>query len=263
MVCVFRSSFIATAEFLTAAIATGLVCKPARWLRPETFDGSDDEAVEHVVSLNLHRRHLNESQRAVIAAKMANLGHGGDRRSSDFKSPKGGLNSADAAKRLNVSDRIVQRARRIIKDGNAEAVRAIEKGETTVGAVAAARKNRVIQSEEADLIEAMDNGDISPTAAYEELQERIRNIPQVRVNKPRKLIPIEDFVREMIRRISSVVRTGKLDAIVESSDDLTTYQKRDTAMALRRMGQSMIEKANELWPEEATTLDGQEYESEA
>ena len=31
-----------------------------------------------MVSLNLHRRHLNESQRAVVAAKITNLQHDGD-----------------------------------------------------------------------------------------------------------------------------------------------------------------------------------------
>ena len=30
---------------------------------------------------SLHRRHLNESQKAVIAARLANIEHGGDRKS--------------------------------------------------------------------------------------------------------------------------------------------------------------------------------------
>src|SRR5215475_194451 len=52
-----------------------------------------DEPVAYVVSLNLRRRHLDESQRAMVAAKLATFGHGGDR----SKSPIGDLTQAKAA----------------------------------------------------------------------------------------------------------------------------------------------------------------------
>ena len=40
-----------------------------------TWNG-DGSLVSFVVSLNLHRRHLNESQRAMVAAKLANMPEG-------------------------------------------------------------------------------------------------------------------------------------------------------------------------------------------
>jgi hypothetical protein len=51
---------------------------PARF---EHFDGDEVAARTFVVTANVKRRHLNESQRGLIAARMAQLPHGGDRKS--------------------------------------------------------------------------------------------------------------------------------------------------------------------------------------
>ncbi len=62
---------------------------------------------------------LTETQRAMVAAKVANLGHGGDRRSDQVANlhiPT----QAQAAQALNVSSRSVASARSIIDDGGAE-----------------------------------------------------------------------------------------------------------------------------------------------
>ncbi len=50
----------------------------ARHLEPKfrTYEGRDGELLDFVLSANLHRRHLNESQRAVVAAKMATMPQG-------------------------------------------------------------------------------------------------------------------------------------------------------------------------------------------
>jgi ParB-like chromosome segregation protein Spo0J len=45
----------------------------------------DRDPIDFVASLNLHRRHLTASQLAAVAADLANLRHGGDRRSEEFK----------------------------------------------------------------------------------------------------------------------------------------------------------------------------------
>ena len=72
----------------------------ARHIEPKfrTYEGTDGELLDFVLSANLHRRHLNESQRAVVAAKMATFEHGGDR----SKTPIGATSQADAAEKLNV-----------------------------------------------------------------------------------------------------------------------------------------------------------------
>jgi hypothetical protein len=45
------------------------------------FEGDDKAALAFVLSKNVNRRHLTKSQSAMIAAKLANITHGGDRRS--------------------------------------------------------------------------------------------------------------------------------------------------------------------------------------
>lgn len=66
------------------------------------------------------RRHLDESQRAMVAAKLATLGRGGDRgnQHTGGKAPIGALPEHEAAARLNVGERSVQRARAVLERGS-------------------------------------------------------------------------------------------------------------------------------------------------
>jgi len=64
----------------------------------------------------------------MVAARLANLGHGGDRRSKT-KSPIGDLKRVDAARLLNVAPRTVERSRAVLEHGAPELVRAVESGE--------------------------------------------------------------------------------------------------------------------------------------
>ena len=85
--------------------------------------------------MNLHRRHLNEPQRSMVAAKMAGLKPGQHTtRSCGAKDrsgaqPIGGAAIADAARLLKVGTTSVTRARKVLKDGIPELVAAVERGE--------------------------------------------------------------------------------------------------------------------------------------
>lgn len=95
-----------------------------------------DDAVSFVISLNLHRRHLNESQRAAVAAKLANMPLGGATyRSANLQT--GGapqVSQADAAKLLNVSTRTVAAAAKVIHEGDESLVKAVERGNGSMAA---------------------------------------------------------------------------------------------------------------------------------
>ncbi len=90
------------------------------------YDG--DDPVGFVVSLNLHRRHLDESQRAMVAGKIATLDRG---RPTD-NPPIGGISAAQAAEKLNVGTRSVERAREVLDHGTPELVSAVERGRVSV-----------------------------------------------------------------------------------------------------------------------------------
>lgn len=81
--------------------------------------------VAFVVSLNLHRRHLSESQRGMVAAKLANMpAHRPDNKAANLRTSQ-----AEAAKLLNVSERTVNAAAKVKDEGATELVQAAEMAE--------------------------------------------------------------------------------------------------------------------------------------
>lgn len=98
-----------------------------------TYEG--DDPAGFVISLNLHRRHLTESQRAAVAAKLANLpAHRPANNPANL--PASGVSQARAAEMLNVSERSVRAAAKVIHEGDSELVHAVERGDVAVSAAA-------------------------------------------------------------------------------------------------------------------------------
>jgi hypothetical protein len=95
----------------------------------ELMDETDP--VAWVISHNLHRRHLDESQKAMVAAKIANIQRGGDRKSDDIKGPIG-TSIKDASKIVNCSERSTKRAKKVIAEGAEQVQQAVEQGELPV-----------------------------------------------------------------------------------------------------------------------------------
>jgi ParB-like chromosome segregation protein Spo0J len=96
------------------------------------FD-SDRDVLAFVLSRNLHRRHLSESQRACIAAEIANMaqGHRTDKEPSldlakvDTTTP---ISQTEAAKMLNVGRATVGQAIQVKKKGTQKIQEAVKEG---------------------------------------------------------------------------------------------------------------------------------------
>lgn len=111
-----------------------------------TFDGADP--VAYVISANLRRRHLKESQRAMVAAKLANLDQGRPpRNAQDYA-----VSQAQAAAMLGVSRRSVQSAKVIHDRGATELIEAVEQGHVSVSTASKIAKRP--QEEQGDLTKA-------------------------------------------------------------------------------------------------------------
>lgn len=82
-----------------------------------------------VLSVNLHRRHLTESQRAMVAAKLANLKCG---RPSKETAQICAVSVDDAAGMLNVGKRSVTNAKQVLESGSKEMIEAVEQGDLAV-----------------------------------------------------------------------------------------------------------------------------------
>jgi ParB-like nuclease domain len=109
-------------------------------LRPDQFTQyKGDDALGFVISKNLHRRHLNESQRAMIAAEIANMPQGfrSDQPSANLRKV---ISVPEAAELLNVSPRSVATAKTIEAPDLQDAVKA---GKKTVHAASKTQKARV------------------------------------------------------------------------------------------------------------------------
>jgi ParB-like chromosome segregation protein Spo0J len=92
-----------------------------------------------VTSMNLHRRHLNESQRALIAAKITNMKRGDSlSQRRDDGIPSSTTSAAQAGEMLKVHRTTVNAAKKILCEGTPEEISQIERGEASVYRIAKA-----------------------------------------------------------------------------------------------------------------------------
>jgi ParB-like chromosome segregation protein Spo0J len=92
-----------------------------------------DDPTAYVLSMNLHRRHLSQSQRAQCAAEVARLKNGEAGRGREIAT-QNCLPIEQAAKAFSVSPRSVVTAKHVADKGDKAVVDAVKSGEITVSA---------------------------------------------------------------------------------------------------------------------------------
>jgi N6-adenosine-specific RNA methylase IME4 len=116
--------------------ASDLISADQPWRSWLYRDGDEEDFGEdllaYVLSKNLKRRQLDESQRAMVAARIANMTHGGNR----SKAPIGALSDHAAANTLNVGERSVERAKAVQRSALPEIVEAVDQGHLAVSTAA-------------------------------------------------------------------------------------------------------------------------------
>lgn len=135
----------------------------AAGVEPVFRDYEGDDPVGFVVSLNLHRRHLDESQRAMSAAKAANHKVGNPNWSNSANS---GLTTEQASEKFNIGKTAIKSAKQVINNGIPELTTKVETGEVRVSTAA---DIATLPSEQQDVIVGLGEKEIVFTGFYRQV----------------------------------------------------------------------------------------------
>lgn len=174
-VVLFQGKILDGRNRYRASVEAGVVCP--------TMDYEGDDPVGFVVSLNLRRRHLNESQRAMVAAKIANL----ERGRPNENPPIGGISQPEAASMLNVSERAVQRATVVRDQGVAELQDKVVSGSIAVST--AADVARLPQAEQKELVAKGEREILEAAKQIREQRAEQNRVERARIKAEPVLIP--------------------------------------------------------------------------
>jgi len=112
----------------------------AAGILPDSVEYTGNNPLGFVISKNLHRRHLNESQRGLISHKLENMPQGRPNKDANLHL----ISRKESADLMNVSERTVASVAKIERDAP-DLLPAIESGEMTINkAIQTARKREVI-----------------------------------------------------------------------------------------------------------------------
>lgn len=210
----------------------------------EEYVGRHDEAVDLVLSLNLHRRHLTIGQLALVAAEVANMKRG--RPSNNVSADTLTASLAKASRQVGVSRRSAARARAVKDSGNGEALAGLKSGRLSVsGAYRQATGKEVHPSSSRDYEkEHQKRKDFKRTLAL------VQDVPPARpraVNGKREPLSITRFLERSLRIVGNIIRNPKyLGAIVAEREALPDDVRQRTIQILRNFAKELLDYAERL-----------------
>jgi len=160
---------------------------------PQYVNYGGNDPVGYVLSLNLHRRHLNESQRAMVGAKIAQVEFGQNQHTAGSENLP---TQAQAAEQLNISDRSIRTAKKVQEAGTPELIEAVEQGEISVSA--AADVATIPKEEQAEVVAKGE-------------KEILQKAKEIRTEKAKKR---REENEELRRNTPAPLFTGKYNVVV-------------------------------------------------
>jgi ParB-like chromosome segregation protein Spo0J len=190
-------------------------------IEPDTIVYPGDDPLGLVLSQNLLRRHLDESQRAMVAAKIANLPEGRPKNNSaNLQS----YSQSDAAKQLNVSTRSVAAASKVVKTAIPEVVSAVESGKLAVSTAASlADKTPEQQRETLEKCEKAGSGRLGKDGKLRPAKYKPRKKTVAKAENPEEGYVIVKFQYPLDPNLHSIVETFQ-DAFPETEDLRILYE---------------------------------------
>lgn len=182
-------------------------------IAPTVCDFNGPDALAFVLSHNLHRRHLDKSQLAMIAETVANLRHGEAGRGREIELSKDNSIQPDrktrkqAAKELGVSEPSIDRARVVRKKGIPELIKAVEDGKMSVAK--AAQIAAMPQDEQAE--------------AIAEKKKPVQHEKKKRGPKPKSAIPTEDDIKREAERILGNLKSAWVAATTATRNEFLEW----------------------------------------
>tara|TARA_R110002126_G_scaffold77229_2_gene192650 strand:- start:1286 stop:2425 length:1140 start_codon:yes stop_codon:yes gene_type:complete len=137
--------------------------------RFKDFTGADP--LKYVVSQNLRRRQLNESQRAMVAASIANMKEGRQESNAQICA----VSQTEAAEMLNVSRRAVQSAKKVKEQGVPKLVQKVKEG--TLAVSTAAELAELSEEEQLKMVEGSE---------FKDIIELVKKVKQIKGEKKRQ-----------------------------------------------------------------------------
>jgi ParB-like chromosome segregation protein Spo0J len=114
------------------------------------YEGLEGELVAWVLSKNVHRRHLSPSQRAAVAAELATLTRGPNRKTDNTGQLAGVPTQAEAAAQLQIGERSVRRAV-AVRDADPVLHEQVKSGAVTVASAERTIRERAREAAAPDL----------------------------------------------------------------------------------------------------------------